>query len=605
LMRHPAALFKKRLLYASPWIFAGAAALLVTMVVLFAANNLAREKRLIYDHLYNKAQAVIRFVGASTRASMMMARPGPEQVQQLLEQAVTDSEILYIAVVDETGKVLAHSDPSLVGTQLDHGLLKVDQLPPTGSYQVFDRQGIKVYELASPFSPFKGRRGFFRRRMEEMMGSLPPGDRPFRQWCFPEQQVPGGNRRGQGRETFILVGLDMSPEAQVIRQDLVHMGIMSMAVLVVSLGGVVALLIAQGYRASERTLQYMEAFTAQVVSRLPVGIIATDRDGLIQSINQAAAAIIGVSAAQAIHRRPETVLPQEIARFFTETEEEKQIIGQDLLFTAEHGDQYHLQISSIPMQDEQGGHIGRVVLLLDLTRTKELEAEIRKHDRLVSLGKMAAGVAHEVRNPLSSIKGLATLLGKKFPETSSERQAARLLTEEVERLNRAITELLTYARPLPLELVPTDPRALIHDSVALVRSDAQAQGVTIEVACSEGLGEIAIDPDRFRQVLLNLFLNSLQAMPNGGRLVVRCATEGNVIKMEFIDTGPGIAPEDLPRVMDPYFTTKADGTGLGLAMVQKIVEEHGGKVELASEPGRGTTVTITLPRSQQPVSQRI
>ncbi|HSR36662.1 MAG TPA: ATP-binding protein, partial [Desulfurivibrionaceae bacterium] len=241
--------------------------------------------------------------------------------------------------------------------------------------------------------------------------------------------------------------------------------------------------------------------------------------------------------------------------------------------------------------------IGRVLLLHDLTRLKTLEKEMRKHERLVSLGKMAAGVAHEVRNPLSSIKGLAALLGSAFAETSQERHSAGLLIQEVERLNRAITELLNYAKPLPLNREPLALEPLLANSLTLIASDAASLGVGVSHAVAPGLPPVLADRDRLNQVLLNLYLNSLQALAQGGTLSVTATTgeKRGTVQIAVRDTGSGIAADILDRIMDPYFTTKPQGSGLGLAMVHKIMDEHGGEVRVTSREGEGTTVSLTLP----------
>jgi two-component system sensor histidine kinase HydH len=235
--------------------------------------------------------------------------------------------------------------------------------------------------------------------------------------------------------------------------------------------------------------------------------------------------------------------------------------------------------------------------MYDVTEIKKLEAQVRRHDRLVALGKMAAGVAHEVRNPLSSIKGFATLLGSRFPAKSEEGEAARLLINEVERLNRSITELLTYARPLPLTIAEVAIEPFIEASLKLIQSDAKELDVAVHQEIALVRKQVRLDKDRLNQVLLNLYLNSLQAMEHGGelRVAVREGARPGTLEISVRDTGCGIAADILERVMDPYFTTKPEGTGLGLAMVYKIIDEHGGTIKISSKEGEGTTVTIILP----------
>ena len=170
------------------------------------------------------------------------------------------------------------------------------------------------------------------------------------------------------------------------------------------------------------------------------------------------------------------------------------------------------------------------------------------------------------------------------------------MAQEVDRLNRVITELLDFARPSDLKTRSTDVGSLIEHSLRLVRQDAEGKKITVTFDRNAGLPVIAIDPDRLTQALLNLYLNAIQAMENGGTLAVRAAADGRGgVRIEVEDSGKGIAPESLSSIFNPYFTTKSSGTGLGLAIVQKIIEAHRGEVKVKSTPDRGTTFNILLP----------
>lgn len=228
-------------------------------------------------------------------------------------------------------------------------------------------------------------------------------------------------------------------------------------------------------------------------------------------------------------------------------------------------------------------------------RLGKIEKELQRSERLAALGKMAAGVAHELRNPLSSIKGLALLLKSKSSDEGSSVETADILVQEVERLNRSIEELLDYAKPAKLNKISLDINVVVEKTIQLVAMDMQAQGISLDSYLTEGLPEIMIDEDKLNQVFLNLFLNGIQAMADGGILTVSSIRRGDAIAVVIEDTGSGVAESDLGRVFDPYFTTKNDGTGLGLAMSSKIVEEHEGKIILTSEPGKGTRVEVILP----------
>jgi two-component system sensor histidine kinase HydH len=202
-----------------------------------------------------------------------------------------------------------------------------------------------------------------------------------------------------------------------------------------------------------------------------------------------------------------------------------------------------------------------------------------------------------VRNPLSSIKGYAAYFGSLFEEGSERKKAAEVMIAEVERLNRVISELLEIARPSDIKPRPTDVPFLLASSLRLVQQEAETAGVRITTGISAGITPFAMDPDRLTQALLNLYINAIQAMPDGGELTISAEETAAGLEIAVSDSGRGIAKEDLNKVFDPYFTTKNTGTGLGLAVVQKVVEAHGGAIELTSEPGRGTRFTLILPRT--------
>ncbi len=591
---------KTHLTYASPWILTAAIGLLLAIVAFFAVNNLQREKRIMTESLFNKGQAILRFVGAGTRASMMMGAPSlPAQVQSLIEQASGESGILYIAVVDQEQKIVAHSDPEKIGTRLPHSIPTYKELPPLGTHQILPPEHSEedVFEIIARFEPFRRGQGRFSHHRRKMMERFFQNQKKQEQspsWCQPQE----GQRPWDAENNhLIIVGLDMSDQQKVIQQNLLHMIYMSIAVLLVGIGSWIALLTAQGYKTSQKTLMHMQAFTSLLINRLPVGIIATNQEGQIESFNKAAQAMTDKKAEEVLQKTATKVLPEQLLPFFGDSLKSEAFIEQELLFpVAEDESSRQLMVNSGPITDQKGITIGQVALLYDVTEIKNLESQVRRQDRLVALGKMAAGVAHEVRNPLSSIKGFATLLGSRFAQESEEKGAADLMVKEVERLNRSITELLNYARPLPLEIREQNLKTVIEDSLKLIQSDANSLDIKTICEVDDEQASVWADPDRLNQVLLNLYLNAMQAMPNGGELMVQAQLEPDQeLTIRITDSGVGIAEESLERVMDPYFTTKADGTGLGLALAQKIVDEHGGKIRMESKEGVETTVTITLP----------
>jgi two-component system sensor histidine kinase HydH len=255
-----------------------------------------------------------------------------------------------------------------------------------------------------------------------------------------------------------------------------------------------------------------------------------------------------------------------------------------------------LSISASRIVSDAGHFVGHILILRDLREVKRLQDEIRQKEKLAALGSLSAGVAHEIRNPLSSIKGLASYFGDKFEPGSSDREAAEVMVREVERLNRVVSELLDFARPSELSRRQTDIVDVLNHSVRLVQQDAGLHHIEIRLSTADDLPPLFLDPDRFSQCLLNLYLNAIEAMTNGGVLTVEAAiAPGGGLRITVTDTGPGIPEKYRSKIFDPYFTTKTTGTGLGLAIVYKIIEAHGGSISIESAPGGGTRFTVFLP----------
>ena len=205
-------------------------------------------------------------------------------------------------------------------------------------------------------------------------------------------------------------------------------------------------------------------------------------------------------------------------------------------------------------------------------------------------------MAHEIRNPLSSVKGFATYFREKLKDSPQDRDTATTMIQEVERLDRVIGQLLEFARPSTLKIKPVRIHDLVQHSLKLIEGDARSKGIEVKADLPANLPEVPLDADRMNQVLLNLYLNSIHAMNAGGILEVRVSRDDarKLTTITVSDNGRGIETADQERIFDPYFTTKADGTGLGLAIVHKIIDAHGGSIKVKSRTGAGTAVTMTL-----------
>lgn len=229
-----------------------------------------------------------------------------------------------------------------------------------------------------------------------------------------------------------------------------------------------------------------------------------------------------------------------------------------------------------------------------------IEEQLRRAEKLSTLGEMAAVLAHEIRNPLGSIRGTAEILKDDYLPGDQKHEFIEIQIKETERLNRVVEDFLRMARPQQTEMGSCCVQDELETIITLVSNDAKERDIKLELQPAPSGAILRADGEKLRQAFLNILINALQAVPRGGGVVISTALfrEGApdaVCEIRFRDTGPGIDPETLKCVFEPFYTTKIDGTGLGLAVTKKIVESHGGTLLLESEPGRGTTVIVRLP----------
>lgn len=236
---------------------------------------------------------------------------------------------------------------------------------------------------------------------------------------------------------------------------------------------------------------------------------------------------------------------------------------------------------------------------LDVTEIKRVQEQLLQTERLAELGTLASGMAHEIGTPMNVILGRAEYLLQRTQEETTRKGLETIVTQ-VERITKIMNQLLAFARRRPIERRPMDLRQTVRDSLDVMRERLSRQQIQVETAWEDGVPLVNADPDQMTQVLLNLILNAVQAMPDGGRLQVGLEQGNGQVRITVSDTGHGVAKEHLTKIFDPFFTTKetGKGTGLGLTVVHGILREHGGTIEVESEPGRGTTFTITLPSGE-------
>jgi len=248
------------------------------------------------------------------------------------------------------------------------------------------------------------------------------------------------------------------------------------------------------------------------------------------------------------------------------------------------------------------GEIGEVVQAINnmadsLKEKKRLQEELMRSERLVALGRLVTGVAHELRNPLGIVKATVQVMEGEFKSLPEIKEYTRVICEQIDRGNKVIQELLDFGRPSKPIVSPTDLNALLESVLTFTYPMLRQNKIQLAKDFASDLPPAAIDGDRIKQVFVNLILNAIQAMPGGGKLTIQTRAEKDTIQVHFTDTGKGIDPRNLPRIFDPFYSTKEDGAGLGLSISHQIVHMHGGKIWVAETSPSGTTFTVSLPQS--------
>ena len=569
----------------SPWIIMGAVVIIVPIFVMMTLENINKQKEYTTQLLIEKGAALIRSFEAGARTGIGM-RWSSFQLQKLLIETAQQPDIDHLIVTDINGTIVADSDPSLIGeiygSNLD--LRRIATSKKVEWRQVPNPQGADTFEVYRQFFPEeKNFQGF-------QSGS---------KWHKHASPSAADNSRGESLGFIIFVGMDMGPIIAAREQDTQHTILMAAIFLLIACSGIISLFLAQGYRSARTSYSRIKAFSDSLVENMPIGLIAiNDRDEII-SFNQTAESVFGYSFPDIFGKKADEYLPDPCKVMLQTLKTEKKVIEKEIECPVKDGRLVPLEVIATALEEETGDFLGYVILFRDITEILHPKKEMERSQRLASLGSLAAGVAHEIRNPLSSIKGFATFFRERYRDNQEDRQTAEIMIQEVERLNRVISQLLEFASPMDLTRKRTSLQEIIQHTLKIIEGQVKEKNITIDVNIGSEPGDVFIDPDKIKQVLLNLYLNAIGAMEHGGSLGVTLYPHNDgMVRIDISDTGTGIDETNLPRIFDPYFTTKPSGTGLGLAIVHRIVEAHEGEIRVESKPEKGTTVSVFLPVGQ-------
>jgi len=351
----------------------------------------------------------------------------------------------------------------------------------------------------------------------------------------------------------------------------------------------------------------VSSLNEHIIESMTGGVITINMKGIIATFNRSAEVILGYNSGEVVGKSvfdifPENSRNQDLSRIITDTLE-KQLTSssREIVIFSRSGKKVPIGITTSLLRDKKNTFLGIVVTFKDLGQIKHLEEQMRRADRLAAVGSLAAGIAHEIRNPLGSVKGLVQLLQEELKDNEQKKSYAEVIVKEVDRLNKVVEELLSFARPEDSELESRFCQVNINDvieqTLLLAAHDTKKERVQIQKQFSENLPDISADAKKLQQAFLNIVFNAFAAMENGGTLTIETAykEDTKAVQVSFVDTVVGMPQEIVDKIFDPFFTAKEGGTGLGLTITHQIISSHGGKIDVKSEQGQGTTFIISFP----------
>jgi two-component system, NtrC family, sensor histidine kinase HydH len=543
-------------------------AVILTVSIL---QHINRSQDLMERFLHEKGVTIITAIEAGMRTSMMHFMGSGDPLQTLITESSREDDIVFIRIINKNGTIKNQTDgaPKQALSTREVGRLMDSDTPVT---HIEKDKGIFIISKSFHLHDFMS-------SMPMMMG------RQMRMMSGNGQELTDG---------IISIGLYSKEFDLAHRQDVQHAFFMAAILFLVGSAGLYFLFLYQGMRVAETTLANMKLYTSNVVESIPVGLITLDDEERIVSYNKKMEEIVGRSLTKSKGEKFTAAFPGFQVNYH---DIRSAAFEQSTEFPVGEGRKIPIKIGRSSLVNNDGEDIGTVLIIRDMTTIREMEQQLERSRRMAALGRMAAGIAHEIRNPLGTLRGFAHYFGRQPGATKESKGYADLMVSEVDRLNRNISGLLQFARPREPQLGPVDLDQLISKTVVLMESDFADHELNFHWRCNTGIILLA-DPDLLLQVLMNLLKNSINATSSGGEVSLICTEDDRSIRITVSDTGGGMTEQEREKMFDPFFTTRKTGTGLGLAVSHQIVEQHQGVFEVDTAPGEGTCVTIILPKTR-------
>ena len=532
-----------------------ASSLLALILTVSTIRNLNREQSALENFLLQEGLTLIRSFEAGARTTMRHHMAGVNLLQTLVEETAKEKSIIYIRIVQDDGEIVAEAGdlPETLALVAVQQILAAKK-PFTRT--IADKHTFEVSRVFEPLPPLMPHRG----RM------MPHAQRWQAEMAKQSPRV-------------IVIGLSTADLDHSRREDKEHAWLVGAMLFLIGSAGLYFLFLYQSNRVTRSTLANMRLYTENVIESMPAGLISLDENGHLVSINSVAEKLLGGT-----YEKIKDLLPGKNAI----------VSDQDILCQGDDGEDIPVKLSVSPLLNHKGESNGQVLILQDMREIRKIEQQLELSRRLASLGRMAAGIAHEIRNPLGTLRGFAQYFGKEAAADTDARKYADLMVSEVDRLNESISTLLQFARAPEPQRNLVDVEKLFGKLNTLLVTDCEAAGIALSQQLAPGIRLFA-DADLLLQVLLNIIQNSIRVTDVGGKIRMKVYGRNDKVVVEVSDTGHGMSKEVQGKIFDPFFSTRKDGTGLGLAISHQIVEQHRGRIEVESELGQGTTMRVILP----------
>lgn len=558
---------------------------LLVIIAISTYRNISRERERAEEFLLREGLGLARAIEAGLRVDPPQQDLDLWRIQKLIKEVSQEPALAGIILFDENGKVWAtgkiedEEDKKLSVEGIKEAPAFVILLKSKGVIRRYQngQEGKKFLEIIKPFRLYPS---------------------PVAKW--PGREVTESVKEGAllqwTKDKLILMRLHLETFERARREDILHAFLMGGILLVLGSGALYFIFIVQNYYLVDRTLAQMKTYTENVLESVADGIISVDSAEKIVTWNRRALEILGLPAERLMGQDIREILGLRLESLWETGKEKGAIKDQEVIFRSSPKKEIPLNLRITPLKDEIGKEMGSVILLRDLREIKDLQEKVRRSERLASLGRLAAGVAHEIRNPLSSIRGFAQYFLNRFKGQGEEQNYAAVMVKEVDRLNRVITDLLDFAKPkVPQQELHSLPDILDH-TLQLLNDELKKKKIDLKKNYEPDLPRVLVDRDQISQAFLNLILNSIESIEGEGKicLALKKGSSAKTVEVVLEDSGRGIPAEDLEKVFEPFYSTKRKGTGLGLAIVHQIIESHGGEIRVKSAEGKGTTFSIIL-----------